>query len=252
MSIALQRNGGGGNNMNQRPRFIHGTPCIPIYNSSEGFAQDRRLDQEDSCSSSSSSVGMNSDSSDGSSEGEESGETGVQSSFKGPLDTMDQLEEVLPVKRGISKFYSGKSKSFTSLADVSSVSSVKELAKPKNRYTKKRKNLLAQNYFQDKNCNDSMTNNGVVISKRPAANPSRGSFIIGETWSSSPSYSNGEGSNSISPSPSSCLPPLPPHGRQSPDNDPSPPLPRRSSPWRSFSLSDLQCIAAATPDITGV
>ncbi|CAN6699158.1 unnamed protein product [Malus baccata var. baccata] len=246
MSIALQRNGGGGNNMIRRPRFIHGAPCIPIHDSSEnkGFAQDRRLDQEDSCSSSTSSVGRNSDSSDGSSEGEESGEAEVQSSLKGPLDTMDQLEEVLPVRRGISKFYSGKSKSFTSLADISSVSSVKELAKPKSRYTKKRKNVLAQNYFQDKNCND--------LSKRPAANSSQASFLIGETLSRSPIYSNGEGSNSISPSPSSCLPPLPPHGRRSPDKEPSPPLPRRSSPWRSFSLSDLQCIAAETPDVTGM
>ncbi|XP_062023457.1 uncharacterized protein LOC133739688 isoform X3 [Rosa rugosa] len=75
-------------------RFIHGMPCISIYDT-KGLDQDRRLElEEDSSSSRSSSVGNNSDESNGSSEGEE-GE--VQSSFKGPLDTMDQLEEVLPV-----------------------------------------------------------------------------------------------------------------------------------------------------------
>ncbi|XP_062013425.1 uncharacterized protein LOC133729849 isoform X2 [Rosa rugosa] len=73
-------------------RFIHGMPCISIYDT-KGFDQDCRLElEEDSSISRSSSVGNNSDESNGSSEGE------VQSSFKGPLDTMDQLEEVLPVK----------------------------------------------------------------------------------------------------------------------------------------------------------
>ncbi|CAL9027562.1 unnamed protein product [Prunus brigantina] len=241
MSIALDRNGGG-DNMIQRPRFIRGMPCLSMYDSSEnkGFAQHRRLEQDlDSCSSS--SVGRNSDSSNGSSEGDDSGEAEIQSSYKGPLDTMDQLEEVLPVKRGISMFYSGKSKSFTSLEDVSSVSSVKDLAKPKNRFMKKRKNLLA--HSNDRNCNNPLKNNGAV--KRPTANSSRGSFLLGENLSSS-----------ISPPPTSCLPPLHPplhpDSKRSPGNGSSPPPLRRNSPWRSFSLSDLQCVAAATPNITGL
>ncbi|PRQ45421.1 hypothetical protein RchiOBHm_Chr3g0491201 [Rosa chinensis] len=93
MSIALDRNGNSGNGMiPQSRRFIHGMPCILIYDT-KGFDQDRRLElEEDSSTSRSLSVGNNSDKSNGSSEGE------VQSSFKGPLDTMDQLEEVLPVK----------------------------------------------------------------------------------------------------------------------------------------------------------
>ncbi|XP_062005190.1 uncharacterized protein LOC133722324 isoform X1 [Rosa rugosa] len=92
MSIALDRNGNSGNGMIPRSgRFIHGMPCISIYDT-KGFDQDCRLElEEDSSISRSSSVGNNSDESNGSSEGE------VQSSFKGPLDTMDQLEEVLPV-----------------------------------------------------------------------------------------------------------------------------------------------------------
>lgn len=96
MSIALQSNGG---DTIRRPRFIHGMPCISIYDSSEPkvFNGDRRLEPDvDSCSSS--SIGRNSDLSDRSSDGEDSGDDEVQSSYKGPLDTMDELEEVLPIK----------------------------------------------------------------------------------------------------------------------------------------------------------
>ncbi|PRQ46991.1 hypothetical protein RchiOBHm_Chr2g0094921 [Rosa chinensis] len=242
MSIALDRNGNSGNGMIPRSgRFIHGMPCISIYDT-KGFGQDRRLElEEDSSSSRSSSVGNNSDESNGSSEGEE-GE--VQSSFKGPLDTMDQLEEVLPVKRGISKFYNGKSKSFTSLADASSVSTVQELAKPVNPYNKKRKNLLANTYFRD------LKNSGGGI--RRSASSSRGIYLDGETLSGS---NSGDDSKSISPSPFSCRPPLHPHRKRSPGNgssDSSPPSPpQRNAPWRSFSLSDLQCAAAPTANITG-
>ncbi|KAG0470989.1 hypothetical protein HPP92_015535 [Vanilla planifolia] len=47
-------------------------------------------------------------------------------------------------RRGISKFYCGKSKSFASLSDaISNLSSAKELGKPENAYSRKRKNLLA-------------------------------------------------------------------------------------------------------------
>lgn len=125
-------------------------------------------------------------------------------------------------RRGISKFYSGKSKSFTSLADASSVSTVEDLAKPVNPYNKKRKNLLAHGYFRDRNCNHSLKNNAGVIRR----------------------------------SPSSCRPPLHPHRKRSPgngssDSSPPSPPPQRNAPWRSFSLSDLQCVTAATPSITG-
>lgn len=54
-------------------------------------------------------------------------------------------------RRGISSFYNGKSKSFTSLADAwpstsssnSSSNSIQDIAKPENAYTRKRKNLGA-------------------------------------------------------------------------------------------------------------
>ncbi|XP_078432844.1 uncharacterized protein LOC144704324 isoform X2 [Wolffia australiana] len=96
--------------------------------------------EDEEANSSSSSIGRNSDCSDGSADDDPAEE--VESVPRGPLDTTGSLEEALPLRRGISKFYTGKSKSFTSFAEVSS-SSCKELAKPENAYTRKRKNLLA-------------------------------------------------------------------------------------------------------------
>ncbi|XP_020594575.1 uncharacterized protein LOC110034670 [Phalaenopsis equestris] len=90
----------------------------------------------------SSSIGRNSECSvEG---GEEGGEAEVQSSYKGPLDTMDALEDSLPIRRGISKFYCGKSKSFAVLSDaMTKVASAKELGKPENAYSRKRKKLFS-------------------------------------------------------------------------------------------------------------
>lgn len=45
-------------------------------------------------------------------------------------------------RRGISKFYKGKSKSFTSLPETASLP-VKELTKPENLYSRRRRNLLS-------------------------------------------------------------------------------------------------------------
>jgi hypothetical protein len=151
-------------------------------------------------------------------------------------------------RRGISQFYSGKSKSFTSLADASSVTSIKDLEKGENPYTRKRKNLLAHSNFFDKNHNYTLKNSSGGIPKR-LANTTRSAFPMGLTTTSSGSNNKIEDSNSVSTSPSSCLPPLPPHGKK---RSSSPPPSRRNSPWRSFSLSDLQCVAAATPNITGL
>ncbi|XP_060675095.1 protein OXIDATIVE STRESS 3 LIKE 1 isoform X3 [Ziziphus jujuba] len=161
-----------------------------------------------------------------------------------------QLSMLLIYKRGISKFYGGKSKSFTSLADASSVSSIKDLAKPENPYNKKRKNLLARTNPLEKSRNCPLKNNGGGILKK-LANSNRNSNLLGDTLSSSGCNNNHDDSNLFSTSPSSCLPPLHPHIKRSPGNGSSSP-PQRQSPWRSFSLSDLQCVAASTPNITGL
>ncbi|KAJ7979244.1 Myotubularin-related 2 [Quillaja saponaria] len=241
MSIALESNSGGTIN---RSKFIGGMPCMSIYDRS--FQPERG---DDSDSSSSSSIGRNSDSSGGSSDGEDSGENEVQSSFKGPLDTMDALEDVLPVKRGISEFYSGKSKSFTSLADASFATNMDDIVKPEDPYTKKRKNLLAHNIIAERNRNCSLKNNGCGISKR-SANFSRGTFSCRVTSTSSSGHTSSEEGNSVSSSPSSGLPPLHPHGRMLPAEE-SVSSPRQNSTWRSFSLSDLRSVAAEDLNISG-
>lgn len=100
MSIAFETN-----SIIERPGFVDRMPFKPIYDPSDSgrFSADRtaieRSDELDSCSSS--SIGKNSDVSNGSSsdgEDESRGEREVQSCFKGPLDCLDSLEEVLPIK----------------------------------------------------------------------------------------------------------------------------------------------------------
>jgi len=274
MPIALE------SNQIESPGLRRGMFGASVYNSAEtarSVAVDRRLtafnsvtaaakenpvdegeDQLDT--SSSSSIGRNSDSSDG--EGD-SGEVEVQSPCKGPLDCLDALEEVLPMKRGMSKFYSGKSKSFTSLGDATSCSNIKEITKPENAYTRKRKNLLAHRTFWDKNCNFPPRSNSGGVSKRPF-HSSRSSLALGMTMSSSHeninnisnNNSDSSNSNSNSSSPILCRPPLYPDSKRlliNESSSPAPSPPRRSfSPCRSFSLSDLQCAAAATPNIPGL
>ncbi|KAL1365450.1 hypothetical protein HN51_013470 [Arachis hypogaea] len=53
-----------------------------------------------------------------------------------PLSDMSSLFQQLPIKRGLSRFYEGKSQSFTSLANVRSL---EDLAKAENPYNKRLK-----------------------------------------------------------------------------------------------------------------
>uniref|UniRef100_A0A0D9XF95 Uncharacterized protein n=1 Tax=Leersia perrieri TaxID=77586 RepID=A0A0D9XF95_9ORYZ len=61
------------------------------------------------------------------------------------LGCLDALEESLPIKRGLSNFYSGKSKSFTSLAEATAstapAAANELLAKPENPFNKRRRIL---------------------------------------------------------------------------------------------------------------
>ncbi|XP_042484666.1 uncharacterized protein LOC122064951 isoform X2 [Macadamia integrifolia] len=59
-----------------------------------------------------------------------------QLSSKGPFYEMNSLMQQLPLKRGLSKYFQGKSQSFTSLSNVRSL---EDLAKPENPYNKKLK-----------------------------------------------------------------------------------------------------------------
>ncbi|KAL3332419.1 hypothetical protein AABB24_032808 [Solanum stoloniferum] len=259
MSIAFERNSTPDHQI-ERPGFVHGMAFVPIYNSpdlgvGERMLQAKQEDEDDrTSSSSSSSIGRNSDdsppaggsSSDGG-RGDGDGEE-VQSPFKpGALDNLESLEEVLPIKRGISSFYAGKSKSYTSLADAVSCSSLKDMVKPENAYTRKRKNLLAHSNFFDKNRSRFPRNNSSGLYKRPIT--SRSSLALGATSSCSESNNSSESLNSNASSPRCSLPPLPPQSRRYSIEPSSSPPEQKLSPWRSFSLSDLQGASAGTPSL---
>ncbi|KAB2027539.1 hypothetical protein ES319_D05G038800v1 [Gossypium barbadense] len=113
-------------------------------NASTAVNQRKEVEEDDWRSSSSTTttssswIGMNSN---GSADGGDcdGDDDEVESSYKGGLDIMDSLQQVLPMR------------CFTNLAEGSSTSSIKEIAKPEKTYTRRRRNLLAINYAWDKN-----------------------------------------------------------------------------------------------------
>ncbi|KAL2513310.1 hypothetical protein Adt_18910 [Abeliophyllum distichum] len=72
-------------------------------------------------------------------------------------------------RNSISKFYYGKSKSYTSLSDVTSLSSIKDMAKPENAYTRRRKNLLPHKYLLDKNFSNILRSNSGGTRRGPTS-----------------------------------------------------------------------------------
>lgn len=256
MSIVLGRNNTSDHRI-ESSGFGHGMPSIPIYNSPEFGVGDPRDEEDDrsssfSSTSSSSSIGRNSDDLPSSSDGDGDGEE-AQSPFKpGALDNLGTLEEVLPMKKSISKFYAGKSKSFTSLAEAASISSVKELVKPEDAYTRKRKNLLTHSNFFGKNCSCIPGIGNCGNYKRPIN--SKSTSALAATMSCSDSNNSSESLNSSPSSPCLSRPLLPPRTqRYSNESSLSPPE-QKCSAWRSFSLSDLQgaAAAAATPSLMAI
>ncbi|KAM5566175.1 protein OXIDATIVE STRESS 3 LIKE 2 [Rosa sericea] len=225
MSIALDRIG----DVAPSSGFMHGGAMSfgLIFESSPG--EDRAPAV---ASSSSSSIGKNSDvlSDEGDEENDE-----AQSSYNGPLDMMEALEEVLPIRRGISKFYNYKSKSFTSLADVSTTSSIKEIAKPDNAYTRKRRNLLASNLIWDKNRNSPLScRGGISKSSKRTITASQSTLALAVAMRSSetsPSTSGDSNSSSLTPPSFNKL--------------------GNHVAWRSLSLADLQeCATSAAVNTT--
>ncbi|KAG6557958.1 hypothetical protein Mapa_000137 [Marchantia paleacea] len=95
-------------------------------------------------SSSSSSIGNRSEDSSGSvvSDVDSPGDMEVESSLRGGSHSqlnLSSLESSLPIKRGLSRFWNGKAKSFAFLQDVSSLATLADLAKPENPYNKRRR-----------------------------------------------------------------------------------------------------------------
>ncbi|URD95112.1 hypothetical protein MUK42_34774 [Musa troglodytarum] len=60
---------------------------------------------------------------------------------EGAFGSLDSLEESLPIKRGLSNFFSGKSKSFASLSDAANASA-KDMLKAENPFNKRRRLLM--------------------------------------------------------------------------------------------------------------
>jgi hypothetical protein len=102
-------------------------------------------------------------------------------------------------RRGISKFYDGKSKSFMSLADAASFPSVKDIAKPENAYARRRRNLMAFNHVWDKNRNFLLRSNGGGVSKRTISlNRSAVALAFATNYDSSSSCTSEESTSSLS------------------------------------------------------
>ncbi|KAJ0798046.1 hypothetical protein HanPI659440_Chr04g0180561 [Helianthus annuus] len=170
--------------------------------------------KEEEDSSASSSIGNNSDDDSGDGDGE------VQSNGNGDglLNGFSDLEKVLPIKRGISTFYAGKSKSYGSLADAVSVPTIQDIVKPEDAYSRKRKNMLAHQALFDKSGESDGMAKKLARNGHESADQSALGSMAGR-----------------------ALPPLPCNNRKSSTNESSSsPRMYMSSPWRSLSLSDLQ------------
>ncbi|KAF8047729.1 hypothetical protein N665_2852s0004, partial [Sinapis alba] len=135
--------------------------------SSESFSS-----PSSSSAAASSSIGRNSDDDDDEEENE------AESPYKGPLDLMESLEEVLPVRKGISSYYNGKSKSFTNLTEaataLTSSSSMKDLAKPENPYSRRRRNLLCHQIWE----NNKSSPRGGISKKQHVISSSRSALTL--------------------------------------------------------------------------
>ncbi|PON73045.1 stress response NST1-like protein [Parasponia andersonii] len=117
--------------------------------SSTGICAPKDPRRADVSSDSSSSIGAPDDSDDdggGASfhGGDVDADNEVESKLRvGSLSSLDSLEESLPIKRGLSNHFSGKSKSFANLSDVSSVMDLKKRENPLN---KRRRILIASKW----------------------------------------------------------------------------------------------------------
>ncbi|XP_010929318.1 protein OXIDATIVE STRESS 3 LIKE 4 [Elaeis guineensis] len=177
-----------------------------------GFFIEEKVVEEES--SETSSIGVQS--SDSSSEKEEEDE--VQSKAKnGAFGSLVSLEESLPIKRGLSNFFSGKSKSFASLADVAT-STARDLVKPENPFNKRRRLLMA-----------SRTRRASYASFMTCLPPLSSDHIAEEIEKEEEEDEDERNSGD-----SSTLAPLPPHVSRERK------IKKAFRSPRSFSLSDLQ------------
>lgn len=175
-------------------------------------------------SESSSSICQASEDSGSCSSGDNTGGEEAQSAYRGPLTTMmSALDESLPIKRpGLSKFFGGKSRSFSSLAEVSSVT---ELAKPNNPYAKRRKmGFNCPLGDKTRSYPPPTRSSGASIAKKLPSNGSRNTLAVAVILG---------GLQEEQVSSEGAKPPVP--------------EPIRAFPSRSYSLTDLPHHAGSPP-----
>ncbi|XP_043694828.1 uncharacterized protein LOC122645588 [Telopea speciosissima] len=107
-----------------------------------------------------------------------------QVSNNGPLYEMSSLMQQLPFKRGLSKYFQGKSQSFTSLSNVRSL---EDLAKPENPYNKKLKSCKSYGGLSEGQKPWAPKTSSKTITKKPsrgscyAANVRRNNSFLGNS-----------------------------------------------------------------------
>ncbi|KAL6911583.1 hypothetical protein ACP4OV_000388 [Aristida adscensionis] len=244
MSIALES--GRGRGLGGGPRFGRVAGCA--YVASPPASAGRG----------SSSAGRDSDSPAAAAQWEwdgeevEGGDGEVQSSYKGsPFDTMDALQEALPFRKGVCKFYNGKSGSFAKAADAAIPSPpLKDFPKPDNPSPRKRKGLLPFSFKWSKPQNKEVFPEDNVVNSPTNC---RRMTLSPAATSSSGSNSGSDDENYGSQKPSSRRP----HRRPSNAiggvfaSPPAPRPPQLFSPRvRSQSMLDLQDVTDSTALVT--
>ncbi|KAI3468417.1 hypothetical protein Pfo_025080 [Paulownia fortunei] len=85
-------------------------------------------------------------SSDGESDQDDQAEVESKATRRSTLDCLASLEESLPMKRGLSSHYTGRSKSFGNLTELG-LEDVKDLEKKEHPVNKRRRLILAHEYY---------------------------------------------------------------------------------------------------------
>ncbi|XP_024396276.1 uncharacterized protein [Physcomitrium patens] len=155
----------------------------------------------------------------------------AQSAYRGPLQSsLAALDESLPIKRpGLSKFFGGKSRSFSSLADVSSA---KDLAKPNNPYAYIKRRKMGFNCPVDRHRSYPPPTRSSVssIGKKLPSNSSRNSLAVAVILEQEEQNEQQEQ-----------------HYEQLMAAPPSSSWISRATPSRSFSLTDLHASGRSPP-----
>ncbi|KAG8380033.1 hypothetical protein BUALT_Bualt07G0151400 [Buddleja alternifolia] len=135
------------------------------------------IGEESMVSNGSSSISSSPDTADDASSSTTS--TSFSSNSNGSLYDLSEIMEQLPIKRGLSKFYQGKSESFTSLSRVTSIEDLAKKATPYRRNLKASKSCgnglnSFKNYTLPKAIISKKATKGSCLSSFPSK---RGSFM---------------------------------------------------------------------------